>query len=118
MDGSLDDISHTQSIPENNIIISSEESLVKPIARDTQWRIVDLFVIKLSTACALIQAICHTHAQRDAPYLSPDTTNMGKSIREWDVKVKLSSKILQIHVGKIVLQIIPRQIVVPEGIRS
>ena len=29
MDGSLDDFSHTQSTPENNTIISSEESLVK-----------------------------------------------------------------------------------------
>ena len=39
MDGSLDDFSHTQSTPENTIIITLEESHVKPEANDIRWRI-------------------------------------------------------------------------------
>ncbi len=38
MDGSLDDFSHTQSTPENTIIITLEESHVKPEANDIRWR--------------------------------------------------------------------------------
>lgn len=39
MDGSLDDFSHTQSTPENTIIIALEVSHVKPEAKDIRWRI-------------------------------------------------------------------------------